>query len=63
MLCLAVMFVINWWAALVTFVVVGALYLYIRQAKPGNCGQATLVVVCVFVGGRGIFVHMTGIVK
>ncbi|XP_064609144.1 solute carrier family 12 member 1-like [Liolophura sinensis] len=43
-LCLAVMFVINWWAALVTFVVVGALYLYIRQAKPdvnwGSSGQA-----------------------
>lgn len=42
LLCLAVMFLINWWAALVTFVFNGALYLYIRHKKPGESR-------CVFV--------------
>lgn len=36
LLCIAVMFLINWWAALITFVVVGSLYLYVRTKKPGN---------------------------
>ena len=36
LLCLAVMFLINWWAALITFVVVGSLYLYVRTKKPGT---------------------------
>lgn len=37
LLCIAVMFLINWWAALITFVVVGSLYLFVRTKKPGNC--------------------------
>ncbi|KAK3097309.1 hypothetical protein FSP39_008537 [Pinctada imbricata] len=42
LLCLAVMFLINWWAALVTFVVVGALYLFVRTKKPDvNWGSST----------------------
>lgn len=36
LICLAVMFLINWWAALITFVVVGTLYLSVRTKKPGN---------------------------
>lgn len=36
LLCIAVMFLINWWAALITFVVVGSLYLYVRTKKPGK---------------------------
>lgn len=36
LLCIAVMFLINWWAALITFVVVGSLYLFVRTKKPGN---------------------------
>ena len=35
-LCLAVMFVINWWTALITFAVVTALYLYVHYRKPGK---------------------------
>ncbi|XP_062614460.1 solute carrier family 12 member 3-like [Saccostrea cucullata] len=42
LLCLAVMFLINWWAALITFLVVGALYLYVRTKKPDvNWGSST----------------------
>lgn len=42
LLCIAVMFLINWWAALITFVVVGSLYLYVRTKKPDvNWGSST----------------------
>ena len=34
-MCLAIMFVISWWAALVTFIAVGALYLLVYWRKPG----------------------------
>lgn len=34
-LCCVVMFVINWWAALVTNVIVLALYIYVSYKKPG----------------------------
>lgn len=37
-LCCVVMFVINWWAALVTLLIVLALYIYVSYKKPGhNC--------------------------
>ena len=36
LICLGVMFVINWWTALITFVVVAALYMYVRHTKPGT---------------------------
>lgn len=35
-LCCVVMFVINWWAALLTNVIVLALYIYVGYKKPGN---------------------------
>ncbi|KAJ8303977.1 hypothetical protein KUTeg_017560 [Tegillarca granosa] len=42
--CVAVMFLINWWAALVTFVVVALLYTYIKTKGPdvnwGSSAQA-----------------------
>ncbi|XP_013401253.1 solute carrier family 12 member 1 [Lingula anatina] len=42
MLCLVVMFIINWWAALVTFVCVTALYVYVHYSKPDvNWGSST----------------------
>ncbi|XP_067665544.1 solute carrier family 12 member 3-like [Haliotis asinina] len=42
LLCLAVMFLINWWAALVTFVVITALYLFLKHRKPDvNWGSST----------------------
>lgn len=35
-LCCVVMFVINWWAALVTLLIVLALYIYVCYKKPGK---------------------------
>lgn len=35
-LCVAVMFLISWWTALVTLSVVLALYLVVAYRKPGN---------------------------
>ncbi|UJR08646.1 hypothetical protein I4U23_012905 [Adineta vaga] len=32
--CIAVMFIINWWAALITFLVNIGIYLYVRTTKP-----------------------------
>ncbi|XP_069379373.1 solute carrier family 12 member 2-like [Paralichthys olivaceus] len=41
-LCLVVMFVINWWAALVTLLIVLALYIYVSYKKPDvNWGSST----------------------
>ena len=36
LLCLAIMFVIEWLTALVTFAVVFALYVYVHHRKPGK---------------------------
>ncbi|KAK3600462.1 hypothetical protein CHS0354_013017 [Potamilus streckersoni] len=42
LLCLAFMFLCNWWAALVTFVIVTALYIYVKYKKPDvNWGSST----------------------
>lgn len=35
-LCCVVMFVINWWAALLTNVIVLSLYIYVNYKKPGQ---------------------------
>lgn len=35
-MCVGVMFLINWWAALITIVVVTALYAYVKHTKPGE---------------------------
>uniref|UniRef100_A0A3Q3J1F2 Solute carrier family 12 member 2 n=1 Tax=Monopterus albus TaxID=43700 RepID=A0A3Q3J1F2_MONAL len=35
-LCCVVMFVINWWAALVTLLIILALYIYVSYKKPGE---------------------------
>ncbi|XP_034086187.1 solute carrier family 12 member 2-like [Gymnodraco acuticeps] len=41
-LCVVVMFVINWWAALVTLLIVLALYIYVSYHKPDvNWGSST----------------------
>ncbi|CAF1426398.1 unnamed protein product [Rotaria magnacalcarata] len=34
LLCVGVMFIINWWAALTTFVVSSGIFLYVRTTKP-----------------------------
>ncbi|WAQ98879.1 S12A2-like protein, partial [Mya arenaria] len=42
LLCLVVMFLVNWWAALITFVVVAGLYFYVYRTKPDvNWGSST----------------------
>jgi len=42
MLCLTVMFIIEWWAALVSFLAVAGFYLYVKQRKPEiNWGSST----------------------
>ena len=35
LLCIAVMFIINWWTALITFAVVSGLFIYVHYTKPG----------------------------
>ncbi|OWF56733.1 solute carrier family 12 member 3-like [Mizuhopecten yessoensis] len=42
LICLAVMFLINWWSALITFVFVCSLYMYVKIKKPDvNWGSST----------------------
>lgn len=43
-LCCIVMFVINWWAALLTYVIVLGLYIYVTYKKPGMYRKVFLVV-------------------
>ncbi|XP_076339954.1 solute carrier family 12 member 2-like isoform X4 [Tachypleus tridentatus] len=41
-LCVAVMFIINWWTALITYAIILALYIYIQHRKPDvNWGSST----------------------
>ena len=41
-LCMIVMFLIQWWAALVSFFICGSLYVYVKQRKPDvNWGSST----------------------
>ncbi|KAK6179341.1 hypothetical protein SNE40_011727 [Patella caerulea] len=41
-ICLAVMFIINWWTALITFGVICALFVYVHYRKPDvNWGSST----------------------
>lgn len=35
LLCVSVMFLIEWWAALLTFLAIAALHIYVKQRKPG----------------------------
>ena len=35
-ICMAVMFLINWYAALITIALVAALYMYVHYTKPGK---------------------------
>ena len=36
LVCVVIMFMLSWWAALVTVLVVGALYIYLKYRKPGE---------------------------
>ena len=36
LLCITVMFVINWWAALISFLAILGIYIYVKQTKPGE---------------------------
>ncbi|XP_056022591.1 solute carrier family 12 member 3-like isoform X2 [Ostrea edulis] len=42
LLCIAVMFIMNWWTALITFVIICALFVYVHYSKPDvNWGSST----------------------
>ncbi|KAL4227820.1 hypothetical protein ACF0H5_013257 [Mactra antiquata] len=42
LLCVVVMFIINWWTALITFGVIGAIFVYVHYRKPDvNWGSST----------------------
>lgn len=45
-ICISIMFLIKWWAALVSFLAVIAIYIYIKKTKPdvnwGSTGQANI---------------------
>ena len=43
-LCLAMMFIIQWWAALITFACVAALYLYVHYKKPGQWLDSVVII-------------------
>ncbi|XP_052797099.1 solute carrier family 12 member 2-like isoform X2 [Mya arenaria] len=46
LLCVTVMFIINWWTALLTFAVIGAIFVYVHYRKPdvnwGSSQQANV---------------------
>ncbi|XP_053180321.1 solute carrier family 12 member 1 isoform X2 [Scomber japonicus] len=59
-LCCAVMFVINWWAALLTYGIEILLYIYVTVKKPDvNWGSSTQAVT--FVSAVGNALSLTGI--
>ncbi len=42
LLCISVMFLIEWWAALATFIAIAALHVYVKESKPTvNWGSST----------------------
>lgn len=45
-LCIVVMFIINWVTALVTFGCVGSLFMYVRHWKPGNFLKIKFICTC-----------------
>ncbi|XP_056144616.1 solute carrier family 12 member 2-like [Lampris incognitus] len=59
-LCCVVMFVINWWAALVTLLIVLALYIYVRYKKPDvNWGSSTQALI--YNQALTHCLHLTGV--
>ncbi|XP_078141151.1 solute carrier family 12 member 2 isoform X4 [Centroberyx gerrardi] len=59
-LCCVVMFVINWWAALVTLLIVLALYIYVSYKKPDvNWGSSTQALI--YNQALTHTLHLTGV--
>ncbi|XP_071381041.1 solute carrier family 12 member 2 isoform X4 [Centroberyx affinis] len=59
-LCCVVMFVINWWAALVTLLIVLALYIYVSYKKPDvNWGSSTQALI--YNQALTHALHLTGV--
>ncbi|KAM6964780.1 solute carrier family 12 member 2 [Aplochiton taeniatus] len=59
-LCCVVMFVINWWAALVTLLIVLALYIYVSYKKPDvNWGSSTQALI--YNQALTHCLHLTGV--
>ncbi|XP_029945484.1 solute carrier family 12 member 1 [Salarias fasciatus] len=60
LLCCAVMFVINWWAALITYAIEILLYIYVTVKKPDvNWGSSTQAVT--FVSAVGNALSLSGV--
>lgn len=54
LLCCGVMFVINWWAALITYVIELFLYIYVTYKKPG---KAMRLILCMLSSLTGLYQH------
>ena len=59
-LCCGVMFVINWWAALLTYAIEILLYIYVTVKKPSECSacdawQVRETLACVHVHRPSVF--------
>lgn len=51
LLCCAVMFVINWWAALLTYAIEILLYIYVTVKKPGELFVCMVALFCPLTSG------------
>ncbi|XP_049649947.1 solute carrier family 12 member 2-like isoform X3 [Accipiter gentilis] len=59
-LCCIVMFVINWWAALLTYVIVLGLYIYVTYKKPDvNWGSSTQALT--YLNALQHSIHLSGV--
>ena len=56
-LCTVTMFVVNWWAALITCFVIGAIFLYVHYSKPGILLHVQSLTGCPF--GSTIFYFLS----
>uniref|UniRef100_A0A8C2EDW0 Solute carrier family 12 member 2 n=1 Tax=Cyprinus carpio TaxID=7962 RepID=A0A8C2EDW0_CYPCA len=59
-LCCVVMFIINWWAALLTNVIVLSLYIYVSYKKPGEVDWTIRQSISLSVSSRPQCLVMTG---
>ena len=61
LLCIGIMFLIEWWAALVTIVIIGSLYKYVSYSKPQVRPKLFSVVVmllCVYGGAFVVYLFL-----
>ena len=54
LVCAVIMFMVSWWAALVTVIVVASLYAYLKYSKPGGVLSLCCVVLYCHRSGRPV---------